>query len=276
MSVPYEERAVTALEQLGLQVAHAQLDQAAQQAAAQSWSYTHFLGYLLDAELQERHRRTVELNLQFAHFPFRKRLDDFDFAAQPGIDRRLIEELATGRFLYEGRNLMFLGPPGVGKTHLAIALGVITAELGHRVYFTSAIELVRRLTAALEQNRLPRELNKFTHPKLLIIDEVGYLKLEVSQASLLFQVVSKRYEKGQALILTSNKAFGEWGEIFGGDAIMAAAALDRLLHRCTVVNIRGESYRLKEKRQAGRHAVREVTAVDPSAASQDGATAPIA
>jgi hypothetical protein len=135
----------------------------------------------------------------------------------------------------------------------------------------SAPDLVQRLTAALEQNRLPRELNKLTHPKLLVIDEVGYLKLDVAQASLVFQVICQRYEKGQALILTSNKAFGEGGEIFGGDAIMAAAALDRLLHRCTVVNIRGESYRLKEKRQAGRHPLRDVEVVSVPAAAQDGA-----
>src|SRR5204863_5886338 len=125
------------------------LDQAAQQAAAQGWSYSHFLGYLLDGELQERHRRTVELNLQFARFPYLKRLGEFDFAAQPSIDQRLLEELATRRFLSEGRNVVLLGPPGVGKTHLAISLGVLTAELGHRVYFTTAMEMARRLSKAL-------------------------------------------------------------------------------------------------------------------------------
>jgi len=251
MSIPFEERAASGLSELGLAVAAQHLDAACQRAAAEDWSYSHFLGYLLTGEIEERRRKTVELNLQFAKFPTLKRLCDFDFSAQPGLDRRLVEELATGRFLYEGRNLVLLGPPGVGKSHLATALGVMACELGHRVYFTTAMELARRLSLAMEQNRLHRELNRLKHPKLLIIDEVGYLTLSAAQASLLFQAICQRYEKGQAVILTSNKAFSEWGEVFAGDAIMASAALDRLLHRCTVINIRGESYRLKEKRQAG-------------------------
>lgn len=258
MSIAYEEKAGAALEQLGLKVASGQLDQAAQRASAENWSYSHFLGYLLEAELVERHRKSVELNLQFAKFPYLKRLEEFDYAAQPSLDRRLVEEISTGRFLYEGRNVVFLGPPGVGKTHLAISLGVRTAELGHRVYFTTAIEMARRLQKAMSENRLHREMNNLVRPKLLVIDEVGYLQLEAMQASLLFQVICQRYEKSQAIILTSNKAFSEWGEVFGGDAVMASAALDRLLHRSTVIQIRGESYRLKEKRQAAKTGLPEV------------------
>jgi DNA replication protein DnaC len=253
----FETKALEALEKLNLTTALAQLDTAAQTAAAENWSYTHFLGFLLDGELTERHRRTVEMSLQFARFPVLKRLADFDYAAQPSVDKRLIEELQTGRFLSEGRNIIFLGPPGVGKTHLAIGLGVNTAELGHRVYFTSAIDLVRKLVKAMSENRLSREIKNLTRPKLLIIDEVGYLKLEAAEASLLFQVISERYERHGAIILTSNKAFSSWGEVFAGDAVMASAALDRLLHRCTVVNIRGESYRMKEKLKAGKNAEME-------------------
>ncbi|MBL9193062.1 MAG: IS21-like element helper ATPase IstB [Opitutaceae bacterium] len=247
----FEPKAAAALATLGLSTAHGRLDAVAQQAAAGQWSYSHFLGRLLDDELAERHRRTVALNLQFARFPAEKRLRDFDFQAQPSLDPKLLDELATGRYLAEGRNVVLLGPPGVGKTHLAIGLGVACAELGHRVYFASAVEAARKLSLALAENRLHREMHNFTRPKLLILDEVGYLALEPTPASLLFQVISQRYDTGGALVLTSNKPFADWAHVFAGDAIMAGAALDRLLHKATVVNIRGDSYRLRERRQAG-------------------------
>jgi DNA replication protein DnaC len=251
MSVTYEAKASAALENLGLTVALSHLDAVCQRAAAEGWSYSHFLGYLLDGELAERHRRTVLFNLQLAHFPYLKRLEQFDFDAQPALDRRLIEELATGRFLSEGRNVIFLGPPGVGKTHLAIALGVITAELGHRAYFVGAMELARKLSKAMAENRLHRELNSLVHKKLLIVDEVGYLALDAAQSALIFQVICRRYDRNLSTVLTSNKGFTDWGQIFAGDVVLASAALDRLLHRCTVVNIRGDSYRLKDRRKAG-------------------------
>ena len=250
MSILYEQKATEGLRQLGLETACALLDSSCQQAAAQHWSYSHFLGYLLEGELRERQRRSLELNLHFARLPCQKRLTDFDFSCQPSLDRRLIDELATGRFLHEGRNLIFLGPPGVGKTHLAIALGLQILEQGHRVYFSSVVELARKLSVAMTQNRLGPAMKNYFAPKLMILDEVGYLPLDRLQASLLFQVICQRYEKHLPIILTSNKAFGDWGQIFAGDAIMASAALDRLLHRSTVINIRGDSYRLKEKRQA--------------------------
>ena len=272
MSITYEAKAPASLEQLGLKVAHQHLDQVAQQASAEQWSYTHFLGYLLDGELEERRRRSIELSLQFARFPYQKRLEDFDYSAQPSIDRRLIDELATGRFTAEGRNVVLLGPPGVGKTFLAIALAVRICELGRRAYFTTAIELARRLTKATRENRLHREMKNLVRPSVLIIDEVGYLSLDNTQASLLFQVIAERYEKQQAIVLTSNKAFADWAGVFAGDAIMASAALDRLLHRATVINIRGESYRMRARQRAGAERV-ELAQIDTEGAiDTDGAT----
>lgn len=252
MTLTYEAQAHDGLQHLGLKTAREHLDTAAQCAAAGQWSYTHFLGYLLEGELKERHRKCVELNLKFAKFPSLKRLEDFDFTAQPSLDRRILDELATGRFLHEGRNVVLLGPPGVGKTHLAIGLGVRTAELGHRVYFTTAMDLAQRLTKAVDGNRLHRQIKALVQPKLLVLDEVGYLTLDPLQASLLFQVICQRYQRNQPIALTSNKAFSDWGQVFADDPVLASATLDRLLHRSTILNIRGESYRLKEKRQAGQ------------------------
>lgn len=251
MSVIYEAYASEALTDLKMDTAHALLDQITQQAASECWSYSHFLGRLLEAEIQTRLKKRVDIAYNMARFPYLKRIEDFDFQAQPSVNPQLVDELATGRYLSEGRCVVFLGPPGVGKTHLAVALARLVCDMGKRAYFTSAVDLVRKLNQAVTENRLHRAMQVMIHPTVLVIDEVGYLELTQAEASLLFQVICKRYDHQSSIILTSNKPFSQWGSIFANDPVMASAALDRLLHRSTVINIKGDSYRLKEKRQAG-------------------------
>ena len=177
MSRTYEAKASEGLAQLGLGTALELLDSTAQKAAASKWSYSHFLGYLLDAELQGKHERQVLMSTRCAHFPYLKNLEDFDFKAQPSIDPRLIDELATLRFLGEGRNVVLLGPPGVGKTHLAIALALQAIKAGNRAYFINAMDMARKLAEATERNQLPRLIKNMTKIRLLVLDEVGYLEL---------------------------------------------------------------------------------------------------
>ena len=178
-----------------------------------------------------------------------RRLSDFDLAFQPTIDRRQIRELQTLRFLHDQSNVIFLGPPGVGKTHLSIALVMEALEAGYSAYFVTAHDLVADLGRAAQQNQMDARMRVYLSPKLLVIDEMGYLPLDAVGATLFFQLISARYERG-SVILTSNKSYGEWDSVLG-DAVMATAVLDRLLHHSTTINIRGESYRLKERRKAG-------------------------
>src|SRR5215813_9086121 len=249
MSTPQLERLHENCRQLRLHQVAQELTARLEQAAKKELSYADFLDELLAAEVGAKTQKHHQMRITMARFPFHKSLETFDFKFQPSMDPKLIRELATGRFIEGGDNVLFLGPPGVGKTHLAVALGMKACEQGVRTLFVTATALITTLGKALAEGRLDERLKLLAQPQLLIIDEIGYLPIDRQGANLFFQLVSRRYERG-SIILTSNQSLGAWGEVFG-DAVIASAILDRLLHHSITVNIKGESFGLKEKLRAG-------------------------
>jgi DNA replication protein DnaC len=236
--------------ELGLSRVAEQFPTVSSTAASENWNYSQFLEECLRIEAEERLQRSKSTLIKFATFPVIKTLDQFDYGFSIGVNRKQIEELSTLGFIKRHENIILLGQSGVGKTHLAIALGYKAVFSRYKVKFTGVMELLSQANSAKKEKRYEAFLKNIQSPSILIIDEIGYFNMTKEEANHFFQIISKRYEKGST-ILTSNLVFSQWVNIFGGDKVVTTAILDRLIHHSHIINIQGESYRLKEKKETG-------------------------
>ncbi|MBN9797336.1 AAA family ATPase [Pseudonocardia sp. UM4_GMWB1] len=222
-------------------------DDLAAQARDLNWSHEEYLTAVLERQVADRESAGTTMRIRTAHFPAVKTLEEFNLDHLPSLRRDLLAHLATGTFVAKAENVILLGPPGIGKTHLAIGIGVKATQSGHSVLFNTAGNWITRLAAAHQAGQLEAELRKIRRYKLIIIDEVGYIPFDHDAANLFFQLIASRYEQGSVMV-TSNLPFGRWGEVFG-DEIVAAAMIDRLVHHAEVLTLSGDSYRTRARRE---------------------------
>jgi len=217
----------------------------AEQATKDGWGHVEYLAAVMAEQVSATTNRRLAARMRYARFPYRRTVDDFDFAFQPTVDRKLVADLATLRFIAENRALLFLGQPGCGKTHLAVALAVAAVEAGYRGYFTTADDMAHALVAARRDGTFAHRLRTYTAPTVLVLDDLGLLPAPPGGAAEIFHVINTRYERGHPTLVTTNRGLPDWGSVFG-DPVVAGAILDRLMHRAIVFNIKGPSWRMRE------------------------------